>query len=596
MSSIAKRGTLIILFTILLSFSVSAAANFSAQDGYDWLAKQSASDGSFDGSTYKTALAIMALDQAGYDTTLSENWVYSQLDEKNCFPFGACTVTDTAAAALAFNEVQDDSHFDLLDAWFLDTLEDADVGGSWSLEVITSSSGMCTISYNLNNELKEVEVEVNAGKFPSCGNSNFLDLDECVQKNLITTTPGILIDVDCSTLEGNVVLALVYQSGSTYYLVGNENSKTTEFQVNNGCYGKTTSSACNIDAALWAGWALDKLGSKVNTLLYLKEGYDSSDTVHNAFMYLITKDIAYVDTLTTLQKADGSFDRDTFATGIALVALSEAGGYDDNIINGQSFLREEQSSDGHWGSDIEATAMALFGGFGTENVAAATCFDGKKNGAEEGSDCGGPCKACTASDYQPECESDSYCLTQYGSAYTCSSGNCIVTSEGCSTDEECDYGQVCIDGSCIVGDCDHKGTCDYPEWDETAVNCPDDCFCGDSVCDSTETVGSCAEDCTGDDTPTPVTPTTQTKTDDKGSNSGTIIMIILLLLLIGVGIGGYFAYKKGYLDEIIAKFKKKPKGPQPGAPTTPGGYQPFSNKVPPQKPLPGQQPKNPFAR
>jgi len=264
MKGTLKRGILILLFLVILSFSVNASANFSSQSGYDWLSTQISADGSFNSDTFSTAVAVLALDNAGYDTSLSESWLVSQMDEtSSCIPSSSCSTKDTAAAVIAYNELQDETYFDLWDSWFLSSLDDSDSAGNWYLEVVTSSTGTCTVSYTLDEEAKEFEIEVEEGSFPSCDDSNFLDLDECVQKNLITTNPGITIDVDCSSLDGSVVLSLIYKSDSTYYIIANENSDTADFQVNNGCFGKASGSSCNQEASLWAGWALNTITSDI---------------------------------------------------------------------------------------------------------------------------------------------------------------------------------------------------------------------------------------------------------------------------------------------------------------------------------------------
>ena len=70
--------------------------------------------------------------------------------------------------------------------------------------------------------------------------------------------------------------------------------------------------------------------------------------------------------------------------------------------------------------------------------------------------------------------------------------------------------------------------------------------------------------------------------------SGFILFILFILILGGLGAGGYFAYTKGYLDTIIAKFKKGGGAAPKGGPAQP--FKPFSSKLPaqqPQKP-PGQ--------
>ncbi|MDP3918561.1 MAG: hypothetical protein Q8Q35_01480 [Nanoarchaeota archaeon] len=576
-----KRGTLIIIFLIILSFSVSAATNFSAQDSYDWLSGEISSDGSYNSDVYLTSLAILALDNAGYDTTDSEAWLLSEMDEATyCLPGSACSIKETSATVLAYNELQDDTYFDLWDTWYLDTLDNSDTGGSWNLEVVTSSSGTCTISYELNDELKEVEIAVEEGTFPDCDGSNFLDLDKCVQSNLITTNPGITLDVDCGSLEGNVVLTLVYISDSTYFIVSNENSGTADFQVNNGCFPKSSGGSCDQTSTLWAGWALDKMDSSINTLVYLKESYDDTDASNAAFMYLITSDDTYLADLAALQKSDGSFDRDIFTTGLAALALSDSTDYSEELENAQMFLRDEQGENGDWNEDIAATAMALYGAFGDEDIT--------------------PTEIIITEEEEDTTKE--------------------VTTDGCTTDDDCDTDSICIDDECIESDCDNKGTCDYPDYNENAYNCANDCYCGDDVCDDYETEqDDCPEDC-GE-----TTTTTDKETDEdecsidddclsseecilgscveKEGGSGLIIFIIFILILGGLGGGIYFAYKKGYLNSILAKFKKGPQaGTTPARPYTPfsGGQQQrpqMQQARPPMQPQRPIQPQgNPFKR
>ena len=603
-----KRSVVIfsVLFLVLLlpfAFAEDNTTGFSAQNGYDWLYDQINSDGSVNSEVTQTALAVMALDTQSYDTTDSQSWLTSQLSTDYCYPSSSCTTTDTAFAVLALNQLQSDGDFDSINSWYQSALSASDLSGEWDLEVVTSATGSCIVSYELEDTLQEIEIAVEEGVFTDCGNTHFLDLDSCLQPGLISANPGIVLTVDCSTLEGSVVLTHLYQSSSTFYLLANENAADAEFQVNNGCFGKSSGSSCDLDSTLYSNWALGKLGSSINTLVYLKENYDDTNPSRVALMYLVTKDTSYLDTLASLQKSDGSFDRDSYTTALAILALSDTTTYSTNIEDAKSYLREEQSTDGDWGGSVQTTAMVLYAAFQDESVT-----PGISTGTDDGIDS------------SSECETNADCELLYGSDYSCDAGSCSysLSTGACQTDADCDTGEVCLDDGCVASDCDYgqyctsgKSCCDYSAgYNENVYNCPSDCSCGDGICDDIETDSSsgdeyyCAEDCGGEDTSSSDdssdTSSTTTSTSSDGGSSW-ILYVVLFLVFIGLGVGGYFAYKKGMLDTILSKFKKGGKGSS-GFTQSSSSYNPFTSKLAPQQApqqrspfgAPPQQPKRPF--
>jgi hypothetical protein len=549
-----------IFVLILVCSLVFGAETFSTQAGFDWLSSKMGSDGSFESDVSKTALAIAALDSVGYDTTLSQDWLDTKLSSDGCYPSGACDTKATGLSVIALNEVQDDTNFEDILAWYENSQSEASVNGGWYLEVITSGTGNCVVSYDLEGTLKEINVAVDSGAFTGCGGSHFLDLDDCLQAGLISANPGIELNVDCSELEGSVVLTLLYRSDSTYYILSNINSAEGDFVVPNGCFGKSKSASCDLESTLYSDWAMKYLKGNMNHLVYLKENYDTSDPKKVALMYLVTGEDKYLTDLAELQKSDGSFNRDPYTTGLAVLALKGSGDYSQNVEDAKSYLREEQSDSGDWGS-VEATAMVLYGVFSEDEVTPSETIE--TTGEEE----------------VDECEVDSDC----GSGYECKYGSCKVLSSGCTLDDDCDAGEVCIDGGCIESECNGDGNCEYPKWDENAYNCPSDCSCGDDVCDNVESSSSsefyCAEDCVTSSATTTTTTTTTPTT--KEADNGWIVYVIILLLIVALGTGGYFAYKKGYLDSLLQKFKKGGSGG--GAQYNSPDYNPFTSKMPPQQ-------------
>jgi hypothetical protein len=129
------------------------------------------------------------------------------------------------------------------------------------------------------------------------------------------------------------------------------------------------------------------------------------------------------------------------------------------------------------------------------------CDDDVENGAETGTDCGGPeCDPCEGT---ADCVEDSDC-----EAGTCIAMVCVL-AESCTDGEEngtetaldcggdcepCDDGETCeVDDDCDSGSCD--GTCVAAECDDEARNGEEtDVDCGGSECDPCADTLACVED------------------------------------------------------------------------------------------------------
>jgi hypothetical protein len=631
---------LLLLFILLLSFSIVIAEGeegvdvFSAQASYDWLSAQALSDGSFSDDVYATSLSILALDQASYPTDNSVTWLVSTFNDnenKKCFEEGgSCSTKASSFATLALDEAQDSSFSTSRKEWFEENLQSANsiLGGDFLFEAVTTETGTCSFSYNTSPEAEPTEKKytIEAGVFKQhpdesiapaeCVDTTFLDLDSCIGAGVLTNNPGITLDVSCDT--SNTVLTLIYKSDDTYFILANENSNSAEFVVNNGCYSSNTATiACDFGSTQWAGYAGNVLGANVDTLLYSKEAYTISTTTADiAAFYLATNDDQYITDILDNKNSDGSFDssatgsRDIFSTAVAILALKESGLYPTEVAEAKGYLQGAINEDGSWESSIETTSMVLYAAFGEEFVSAPSCTDGIQNGGEDGIDCGGSCIAtCDGTPVNgtdpdggtvdTECLTDIDCELLYDDTYTCFAGSCSSNTQfvggQCITDDDCDSGQVCIDGSCITSDCNGDGKCEYPDWDETSLNCPSDCSCGDGLCDGSESATSCPSDCGSDDIDFDDSDYEfdTTPTDTKKGSGGAILLIVFFILILAMGGGGYYAYKKGMFD----KFKKKPKnnfGFSSQGYKGLGGRTPLSPKIPPlSKPLSGVSKKPP---
>ena len=99
--------------------------------------------------------------------------------------------------------------------------------------------------------------------------------------------------------------------------------------------------------------------------------------------------------------------------------------------------------------------------------------------------------------------------------------------------------------------CNSDNICDV-SFGENALQCQNDCSCGDNICDSSESFSSCSKDCAEEDILKDTVIEKDTKKEEERSYG--FIWIILLILLLGVG--GFFAYKKFFNKQV--KIKERP--------------------------------------
>lgn len=533
-----KLISLFLVFLLLLGLVIAQdeASTYDARVSFDWLTSQ-ASGGAFNDDVFTTSLAILALDSSNAVTSTYTSWLDLQMDPTNyCFPAGACKTQDTAMALIALLAVQEDSYKTEISDWLVSAQREADVSGDWLLEVTTDATGICTLSYTLGENTYDVEVAVDQGVFTDCGSFTFYDLNDCLGGAVIASNPSTEFTLDCATLEDTAIMTHLYKSSNDYYLLDSEEGDLFTFKVNNGCFGRASGDACNVEASLYSSWALEEAGSDVGNLIYLRDKYQSSNVLDNAILYFITKDNSYLDILATRQLSDGSFDRDAYNTGLAILALSQVG-YDEEITAAKAWLEDNVESDGSWNQDVEATAMILYAAYGGTSVVIPTPTD--------------------------ECEDDFDCDENE----ICVAGSCVASGEPeCVSSFDCADGYDCKNGVCIEESedvCVINNVCEVNAG-ENSDNCFDDCFqyCGDGKCDAGET---CTADCGSTSTPPPTEP-------PKEKNNAWVWIIIIVLLVAGLGVGGYFLWKKGLIKVPNFSFgKKSTNKPKPG-------YSPFTQR------------------
>lgn len=539
------RKVALLLFMTLFSVLVSAN-NVTLQDSYNWLLERG-DNGSYNNNVVDTTAVFLALNVEGALTVNEINYIKSMMDSSNCWPKGSCKVKDTVFALYALYLNGDNTTE--TEKWLSDAQTAFSGGGKWNLQIASSDSGMCRVKYKKGIYDMEKDIEIVEGKFPSCGDKSWLDLYSCLDPGL-SNVPYTVFDIDCSELTG-VVMSLIYTTGNSIYLVDTVSSSMGELVYSNGCYGVTANSACNFENTLYANWFLSEVQSDITSSLYLRANYEETNVMHNALLYLITGDSIYADKLVDFQRNSGSFDNNILNTAYALLALKKAG-KSESYTQANNWLLRQEKRDGSFGN-VYTTAMVLYSLTG-KGVVLPSCTDGKKNQGERGTDCGGPCQSIDDC-----CDNGVKDIGEDG--VDCGGGCSKECEELCNYNDECEpaRGETCYNcpDDCEVCEdevdvseeiCDNNDVCDVNlveefglSENENYVNCPNDCFCGDGVCDDIESGdGSCAKDC-GDEEPSDLA-----DYEEEESSFWFWFFVFLILVLLG---GGAYYYVKFYLPK-----------------------------------------------
>jgi hypothetical protein len=609
-NNMKKRSLVLLLAIIILTAAAQAAdTNFTIQKSYDWLLKQE-SNGSFGGSI-ETSASILALKSAGYNPTTSTDYLAAQENSQHCWPKSSCRTKDTGFVIQAYNAMGIATADQV--EWMKNAQSAAMQSGNWWLEVATTEQGTCTVKYTKNSQEISKTIKVNNGRFTDCGNTTFLNINTCIEANFVKNFPTIKLYIDCGTMS-NALISLIYNSANSYYILTDSASKVAEISIENGCFGLGYKDpACNYESTLYANWALTTTDSGSSSKMYLRDNYDKTNTLHNAFLFLILGDNTYLDELKSRQRSDGSWDSDIYRTAIAALALKGQTEYSTEFSKAVEWLKTKQKSDGSFG-DVTTTAMVLYAAFTDTTIEFPSCTNGKRDTGERGVDCGGTCEEyndCCSNNEKDQgedgidcggvcqeceqvvCDKDETCDTDAGEDCHNCPEDCKACEDLCSNgvqdtesgEEGIDCGGQCTN-TCKKAVCDKNGVCDIDlvsrgyEENENSDNCPEDCSCGDAVCDdaesfstcpedcpeqtvtcgdgtcdSTETAESCPDDCTGEtpaecnkdgvcDTNEGCSCEDCASTDICTGGGGFPWIWIIILLLIVLGVVGYLIYKK----------------------------------------------------
>jgi len=470
------------------------------------------------GSVKDTALAILALDHVGKDTTRAEQWLLNQ----NKTPS------------------------DLI----------------WYLEQDSTEKTQCKLSYDGDdytvNIGEDKKIDSSAGPCLTRAQSNFWLQ---IEQNCLNTLFKISCDKD-------FIATLLYkqQNSQTIYVLPDTKSEpsfgTIEVQTNAKCF--SSSSSCNYEESAWATIALKKTGHDIeNFIPYLIASSDANERyLPEAFVYIITGYDDYATTLIQNQELGNYWEADTtpydkyYDTGLALLAVE---GSSEQSEKSREWLLFSQPKGGCWGnSDVEIrdTAMVLW------------ALEGR-GGSSSSS---GGVTYCSDANYFCIPTADCPSSEQLSNYYCPSLGNTCCLSENlktcleyggdvCASTEFCDgiEKRSSDESNCCLGTCEER--VDQNACESVGYICKNECSdsqeevqyqCDSGVCCRTKT--------------TPI---------DEGSSLWLWILLILLLILIVIAFifrerlkVVWFKAKSKFGKDKDKQPKNRP-GP-PGLPPRPG--------------------------
>ncbi len=599
MRFLSKAIFVVLILALLFTFhsaGVQAADNQTKIDNaYKWLSdkvKASGAGGGW-GNTEENAFSILAL--KNFDSTLAQQGMQNLLtNSKNsgeCWPSASCRVKDTALALVAMNAMGADTS--KAKAWLIAQQKLFLEEGNWFLqyEIAGAGNGTCKAEYTYGGENRQDNILVRSDRTVSLQQAS-LCLDVLAGKPWWAAIKSNCLQTEffVSCQESNWLANILFIS-DPLYMPFIEVKSPGILKISSKCFPSASGGACDYDATQWATYALKLLGEDAQTRAYLESGADANKPLSYAFLYLIRQDLVYGQKLATEQSAAGYWDGSDkfFRTAISYLSMRETTLAKLDVAKG--WLFSNQNQDYSWGSqkqrDTAAVLWAVFSFSGSGSV----------GGTQRCVDFGNVC--CSTSDVKSGALEISTlsCADQLGTV-------CVSPSDckAAATEERCgiDNGVCCstaasgaqryseLDSTCSFGEvC--ASSCETTTQEET---CTDFGFCCDAVAkdatkypnfDLTCSSGqACASEC-------------------KSSSTGNLKLLIWILVALVVA---------GLIVLLVVLMRRrKSKGELESLPAL-GGFgggappRPAPRPIPfghglgpgPPRPMPPRMPPRPMAR
>jgi len=521
------------------------------------------------------SLSLLAL---GYDTS-SQTKLKAELDlrkdAKECWPKNACTLKETAMAALAYKHLGLDN--DKILSWLMNQSSPAS-DLIWYLQIDTSDASTCKITYDGSAKTVKIGDDKKVSGSPGVcfsitSNNYWLEVkSSCYGKEF-----KISCDKDFLS---SLIFKSRLSSNQINYITPNThsqalNGETTE-QVGSICLKQ--SGVCNYEGNLWATLAIDNKDFTNKVLPYLMTLAETNARFFpSSFLYYLTNFDEYLSEMNNKQNAKGYWrvsddSRRYYDTALGLLAFYQRSSESEQAQKALEYLLDPkvQGLDGCWnGGNIRDNALILFSAAPKASIVSSSqtkCFSAS------------PSYSCVSS---ARCnESGGNILEDYfcsGVLKCCSSS---TVEESCSSKSgiTCSIGEECVGGKmesakgttlCCVG-----GKCETPEEQYT--------------CQAEGADYTCREECLDTETPDgyltcPLEGVCcQAAAQEEPKSSTSYLWILILLILIGLLV--WAILKREQLKIWLFKMKSKiSKSPAPASQQRPG--------FPPMPPRPGM----PFA-
>ena len=486
-----------------------------------------------------------------------QNEVIADSLDGNCWPKSGCSVKTTAQAILALDNAGVDTS---KSASWLMSQNTTPSGIDWFLEIESTNPATCTITYDSS----VYTININADKKINSAAGICLSLSQEPYENYwLKVSPSCFnkkFDISC---DESFLTTFLYKKTSSpvIYVSSDINSApakgTTTEDVEFSCFKQA--STCNYEGSLWVTYVLNLLEKDIsNYIPYLVTmTEDNSIYFPESFLYSITGDTNFRANILSQQinnKWWGESVDKFYNTSVALLPFQNEEFVEKT--NTKNWLLENQDSQGCWQGNIRNTAFILYSIWPELSP-----FSGSANvdeGLTDCSDVGGYCV------YQSSCDEIN------GSELNAYTPFCDDITKIC-----CDSApltsKTCSEVSGVI--CSSGETCS-----DSAFETSDTYYCCTGVCESTSSLseckskgGNCKSSCAGNETETNdncdyigeiccVTPVGVT----GSTNYWWIWLLLTLIILVILGI--IFRDKlRVFWIRIKSKFTKKP-------PVSPSGF------------------------